>query len=726
MRFMKKMVSILLAAAVVFQAAGCSSLFPKMDGGGQEPGNGGSGNAGKAYAGTQVQLYDIGETEIRTDEEEGVCYVSNIVVICVTPEATEADRQELAKTAGGVIDGRNDPIGEIYVRVSSRDLDGLTEICRRLEQDARVVYATFDAVTDGDASPFYPNDPKYMSWTRGDRDNRNWGLIAVDAPGAWGYRDQLETVTLGVVDNGFLATHDDLENVLQRVSGSTQNEADHGTHVAGIIGAQQGNSTGISGIAPNARLRVYGGALNPNGSFVTSGLYAGLAATVQAGARAVNFSIGSSGALTRDTQVKTEETINAEGQRASHAIGALLAAGHDFVVVQSAGNGAANHLGVDAVNNGTFCAINRDNCDTSQASADDIIGRVIVVGNAMRSGNGYMMNRSSNGGARVDVSAPGTNIFSCVTGTNNRNNDGYSNADGLYDASQTDDGDTDGRFYTYLSGTSMAAPFVTGLAGLVWGANPGLTGREVKQIICSSSNSSAAVADNPDSTHTSGSTGLINAKLCVEDALSRAGKQPVAGGYADVVREYEQIYGTFEIHDATAHNANGQYYTGVFLVKLIDFDRDGSDELVVGYAEENIEFYISWPHLDVWTMENGKPVPAYRDAMVTHSDVGTHCEYTQYNGTWYLVDGYGGSGYDLDYMVLEGVEFHTEVNLYCSDDDYVWKINDREVSDDEGSGLYQAMEENAVRYHGMFSEYYGETQERLTRELEEGKRAIGY
>ncbi|MBQ9827477.1 MAG: S8 family serine peptidase [Lachnospiraceae bacterium] len=719
MKILRRITAILAAAVLLMGAAGCSGSAPWDEPDTPEK------PSGPVYTGDQIVLYDVNESDISYDEDTGTGYVNNIIVICVVTDASEADRQELAELAGGEIVGRNDPIGEIYVRINRTDLTEIMDICRRLEEDRRVVYAVFDNVGEFEEAPYYPDDSKYTSWEKGNNDNRNWGLIAVEAPGAWGYKDKLETVTVGIVDNGFLTTHSDLDGVITRATVSTSNEADHGTHVAGIIGAEQNNGSGVSGVAPNASILAYGAALNPNGSFVGSGIYAGLTACVTGGAKAVNFSLGSAGSLADDTRRKTDETINAEGRRASHAIGSLLAEGYDFVVVQSAGNGAANHRGVDAINNGNFCSVTRGNCDTSQASADDIMGRIIIVGNARRNGTGYMLSRSSCGGDRVDICAPGTNIFNCVTGTESRNNDGYSAEDGMYDGSQTDDADTDGRLYTYLSGTSMAAPHVTGIAALIWGADPDLTGREVKEIICSDSNSTENVADNPESPNTGGSFNLINARLCVEDALSRAGKKTGLSPYAEVVLEYEQIYGEFTVKKQTMYNGADQYYTGVFLVKLIDFDNDGSDELLIGYAEEKTEGYISWPYLDVWTMENGKAVPAFRDAVISHSDVGAHCEYTYYNGTWYLVNGYSGSGVDLDFLVLEGSEFHTEYNIECRDDDHIWRVNGTEVSDEEGSGLIQALLAECVSYRGMLLDFYDETEEGIRADLEEGKRSVG-
>ena len=68
--------------------------------------------------------------------------------------------------------------------------------------------------------------------------------------------------------------------------------------------------------------------------------------------------------------------------------------------------------------------------------------------------------------------------------------------------------------------------------------------------------------------------------------------------YAAIVRRYENDY-----KKLTFLNVDGfDYYIGVFEAKLIDFDQDGSDELLIGYStpREDVEQYIPQPKLDVW------------------------------------------------------------------------------------------------------------------------------
>jgi len=73
---------------------------------------------------------------------------------------------------------------------------------------------------------------------------------------------------------------------------------------------------------------------------------------------------------------------------------------------------------------------------------------------------------SDYGNVSVDVGAPGVNIISLLTNT-----------------------DGSDEIYGYGSGTSMAAPHVSGLAALIWGMRPSLTYNQVKNIILTTGDS---------------------------------------------------------------------------------------------------------------------------------------------------------------------------------------------------------------------------------------------
>ncbi len=153
--------------------------------------------------------------------------------------------------------------------------------------------------------------------------------------------------------------------------------------------------------------------------------------------------------------------------------------------------------------------------------------------------------------------------------------------------------------------------------------------------------------------------------------------------YADVVTQYEEAYGTVSFWE---NQYSYTEYLGVFFLELVDFDQNGVDELIIGYAiDPGIDGVddVTWPYLDVWQISDLEAVIAYEGAIIDHSDVGKHCEYTLLDDTWYLLVGYEGSGYDLSLLALQDGEFVTVSTLVQNDDDYIPYIDGVEVSSDE-------------------------------------------
>ena len=115
------------------------------------------------------------------------------------------------------------------------------------------------------SNQYYPDDKKWDDWEA--TGGNNWNMKAIDAPGAWVYRNQMQSVNVGIIDGMFDPYHEDLnfeEMPLGNVAdlglfkynniGWWTSGQRHGTHVAGIIGATFDNKKGVCGVAPNAKL----------------------------------------------------------------------------------------------------------------------------------------------------------------------------------------------------------------------------------------------------------------------------------------------------------------------------------------------------------------------------------------------------------------------------------------------------------------------------------------
>ena len=543
-------------------------------------------------------LYTPDPADIRTDAVTDVSYVENIVLIFFKPDTSDREMQKVVDSVDGEVVGCLKAIDQLQVKVEANTLSELNDICEKLEREACVEFAVYDEAlkVDGD---LVPNDPwgtefgRSVSWVQNQPVDANWWVNATDAMYAWDSAQDFDAITIGVVDNGFDTSHPELSG---KITGITENNSveDHGTHVAGIIGARHNNGEGISGIVPrcemitadweltdsqNASLAAQGGQWS-----TTNHIIGQTVMLIENGAKVVNISAGSSAFVTG-----AGWDYNGIGRQASMYLCQLLARGYDFVVVQSAGNGNASHVAIDAVYNGSFCSITPENCAVvSGISPGDIMGRIIVVGAAGMDGRGgYVQPSWSNAGARVDLCAPGVNVYATLS----RNR------------------------YGYLSGTSMAAPVVTGTASLVWAANPDLTGADVKRIVCENTKDLAYAM--PSDVHPfSDVYPMVNTQLAVQAALDLRGARSVTPEelYAPVLAAYrngkEQLQTSYAVYAAgsnrfyQAHRQDSPFYYA-----FRDIDGNGVPELLIGtftFWSGKIEV------VDIFCMNGDTPVPLFR------------------------------------------------------------------------------------------------------------------
>ncbi|QKZ12646.1 S8 family serine peptidase [Spirosoma sp. KUDC1026] len=240
----------------------------------------------------------------------------------------------------------------------------------------------------------------------------------------------------------------------------------HGSHVAGIIGAQRSNGLGIDGIADNVRIMSVA-VVPANGDERDKDVANGIRYAVENGAKVINMSFGK-----RLSPFK--EQVDAAVRFAEE---------RDVLIVLAAGN-------------------NGQNTDTlrtypSARYADGNVARnVLVVGNSAPPLTDKLVSRSSNYGTQtVDLFAPGTEILSTIPG--NR--------------------------YARFSGTSMAAPCAAGVAALIRSYFPSLTAVQVRTLLMESSYKPTLLVNKPGRANLrvpfgslSRSGGLLNAYEAVK------------------------------------------------------------------------------------------------------------------------------------------------------------------------------------------------------------------
>lgn len=457
-----------------------------------------SAEAIKADFFSDITMGDI-ETE---DGKNG--YINNKIVVFINQETSFADKLGFFNSCGGKLVGWSTPADLYVIEYGEMKYDAITAKCDRLSLDDAVELAVPVTVSRYSPNATPSDDFGYLNiteeWDEIDPDGRNWWLEAIDARQAWDYSEYLGEIDIGVIDAGFDTNHPDLSEKIffpsERLANRNYQDS-HGCHVAGIIGASH-NGVGIAGICDNSDLICVDWLPDLLQFWISDlAIYFGFSSVVKAGAKVVNFSVGSASSKVDNDSPFSEREITPRVY--SYLMSSLLAKGYDFVAVQSAGNGNESGLPINAENNGLFTPINENNVFTGAYgySADEILGRIIIVSAAENRGNGqYVQSFYSNVGSTVSIAAPGDDIYSCST---------------------------DGE-YEYMSGTSMSAPVVTGVASLVWSVNPDFTGPEVKEIVCSSTDSIAKINNRAPYVFEDLEImeyPLVNAKLAVEEAIRR-------------------------------------------------------------------------------------------------------------------------------------------------------------------------------------------------------------
>lgn len=204
----------------------------------------------------------------------------------------------------------------------------------------------------------------------------------------------------------------------------------HGTHVSGIIGAERNNGKGINGIAPESVELMVLRAV-PDGDERDVDIANAIYYAVDNGAKIINMSFGKSFSPNKDM---VDEAIQ-------------YAASKGVLIVHAAGNDSEN--------------VDENRNFPSERSNEGVAAQnMITVGASTVEKNKKLPASLSNyGKGTVDIFAPGVDINSTVPDNK----------------------------YEEASGTSMAAPMVSGVAALVWSYYPELTMAELKEVVLESS-----------------------------------------------------------------------------------------------------------------------------------------------------------------------------------------------------------------------------------------------
>ncbi len=426
---------------------------------------------------------------------------------------------------------------------------------------------------------FVPTDSFY---------SQQWYLSKIKAPQAWDFtRGGNQDIVIAILDTGVDIDHPDLkENIWlnkNEIKGDgidndnngyiddlhgwdfVRNTLDpkpkfdedynesgihHGTLVAGIASAVGNNNEGITGLAWGSKimpLRV----LNSKGTGSVEHVIRAVRYAIDNGAKIINLSfVGTS-----------KSFFLAEALKEAWRNG--------VIVVAAAGNETVNQ------------PVNLNESPNYPICLDDDDDDNFIIGVAAVDDTDQKALFSDFGSACVDVSAPGTRIYGALA-----YNPNYSDYREYYGG--------------YWSGTSIAAPIVSGLAALTWSVNPFFSQKQVQDFILNQADNIDGF--NPGLEGQLGK-GRVNAYATISYAYSQlgtlhqshyivTGAGPGGGPHVRIFDSAGLPLGGFFAYD--------ENFRGGVRVAAGDVSGDGQDEIVTGAGPGG------GPHVRIFNI-NGYP-----------------------------------------------------------------------------------------------------------------------
>lgn len=390
-------------------------------------------------------------------------FVPGEVIVRFRPGASNASRGEIMRSANAQVGekivtaamrGRGDNEGITVMRTSMNVPDAIAALKARGDveyAEPNWIYTTDATVSD----TYYANGSLWGMYGSGTAPSNQYGIGGTAAT-PWVAGANCGNVVIGIIDEGYMYTHPELaanafKNPGEIAGNSVDDDGngyvddvygwdfagnnssvfdgagdDHGTHVAGTIGAA-GNGTGVVGVCSTVKLM--------SGKFLGS-----QGGTTANAVKAVDYFTA-----LKNKGVNIAATSNSWG-----------GGGFSQALADAIGRAnAANILFVAAAGNSTY------NCDvTACYPANYNVANVISV--ASITSTGAISSFSNYGATTVDIGAPGSAIWSTVPVSSR----------GKIVAG-----------YASYSGTSMATPHVSGAVAYYASTHSGATAGQIKSAI---------------------------------------------------------------------------------------------------------------------------------------------------------------------------------------------------------------------------------------------------
>ena len=393
-------------------------------------------------------------------------------------------------------------------------------------------------------------------------------LDIINAADAYAYLSNREKnwagdgVDVVVSDTGIVMNHSDLQANYSPNSdtNSLLDDDGHGTHVAGIIAADK-NDSGMHGVAPNANLLSVALDDLVDNQYGSSDYYNFVK---DSGAKIVNMSWG------YPTTIPSSQIDDIKTN-----ISTMVSGNSDLVLVVAAGNEGASQPSYPAY-----------------LANDSVANQQMIVVAAYDGANYEIADFSNRCGAAKDycLLAPGVSIYSTSNDSDNS--------------------------YAIMSGTSMAAPVVSGAAAILKSAWPSLTGAQIVDILLTTADQLSSYTSN---INTVTGHGLLN----LDSAVQSQGSSTTSLGSSQylydnselyIPQEYQSLFATAEFSDFVSKgvffDSYNRDYTANYLDKITFLNSDsanysyGNNLINNKYNFENINFSDGGLNINLYKKTN--------------------------------------------------------------------------------------------------------------------------
>jgi len=277
------------------------------------------------------------------------------------------------------------------------------------------------------------NDPKLKD------NNANWYLKAIDINKAWEQTTGNKQIVIAVIDNGFDLNHPELKgkavkpyNVIDKSTDVGPSKQNHGTHVTSTIVANGNNNQGLVGICPDCSfmpIKVE----DQNGMMSNTYIIDAILYAIKNKADVVNLSLGMQIPMGLNIPLQEQkEYINSSAKDEEEFWDDLFNYANEKNVTCVLAAGNSNIM---------------TGFDPFQRAKSTI--KVGAINQNEQKAN------FSNFGPNTTIYAPGTNIYGAKPGDS----------------------------YEVLQGTSMAAPIISGIIGLIKSKNKNISNQEILRIL---------------------------------------------------------------------------------------------------------------------------------------------------------------------------------------------------------------------------------------------------